>query len=54
MICPSCGFVNEDGVVIDQRPGAGSEVDEGTQVLIIIGVLQETDTLENNTETDTP
>jgi beta-lactam-binding protein with PASTA domain len=44
---------DEDGVVIDQRPGAGSEVDEGTQVLIIIGVLEETDTLEN-TETDTP
>jgi eukaryotic-like serine/threonine-protein kinase len=37
----------EDGVVIDQRPGAGSEVDEGTQVLIIIGVLEETDTLED-------
>ena len=38
----------EDGMVIDQRPGAGSEVDEGAQVLlIIIGVLEETDTLEN-------
>jgi serine/threonine-protein kinase len=37
----------EDGVVIDQRPGAGSEVDEGAQVLIIIGVLEKTDTLEN-------
>jgi serine/threonine-protein kinase len=37
----------EDGVVIDQRPGAGSEVDEGAQVLIIIGVLEETDTLED-------
>ena len=44
---------DEDGVVIDQRPGAGSEVDEGAQVLIIIGVFEETDTLEN-TETDTP
>ena len=44
---------DEDGVVVDQRPGAGSEVDEGTQVLIIIGVFEETDTLEN-TETDTP
>ena len=30
----------EDGVVIDQRPGAGVELDEGGQVVIIVGVLQ--------------
>jgi beta-lactam-binding protein with PASTA domain len=38
---------DEDGVVVDQRPGAGSEVDEGTQVLIIIGVFEEPETLED-------
>jgi eukaryotic-like serine/threonine-protein kinase len=30
----------QDGVVIDQRPGAGVELDEGGQVVIIVGVLQ--------------
>jgi eukaryotic-like serine/threonine-protein kinase len=38
---------SEDGVVVDQRPGAGTELDEGTEVVIIIGVLEETDTLED-------
>ena len=38
---------SEDGVVIDQRPGAGTELDEGSEVVIIIGVLEETDTLED-------
>jgi beta-lactam-binding protein with PASTA domain/predicted Ser/Thr protein kinase len=38
---------DEDGVVIDQRPGAGTELDEGAEVVIIIGVLEETDTLED-------
>ena len=38
---------DEDGVVIDQRPGAGTELDEGDQVVIIIGVLEQTDTLED-------
>jgi serine/threonine-protein kinase len=37
----------EDGVVIDQRPGAGTELDEGSEVVIIIGVLEETDTLQD-------
>ena len=36
----------QDGVVVDQRPGAGTEVDEGSEVIIIIGVLEEADTLE--------
>ncbi len=44
---------SQDGVVIDQRPGGGSEVDEGTQVLILVGVLEEEDTLEN-TEPEAP
>ena len=38
---------SDDGVVVDQRPGAGTELDEGSEVVIIIGVLEETDTLEN-------
>jgi beta-lactam-binding protein with PASTA domain/predicted Ser/Thr protein kinase len=37
----------DDGVVVDQRPGAGTELDEGDEVVIIIGVLEETDTLED-------
>ncbi len=37
----------EDGVVVDQRPGSGSELDEGAEVVIIIGVLEPTDTLED-------
>ena len=36
----------QDGVVIEQRPGAGTEVDQGGQVVIVIGVLQQDDTLE--------
>ena len=36
----------QDGVVIDQRPGAGIELDEGGQVVIIVGVLEEQDVLE--------
>jgi beta-lactam-binding protein with PASTA domain len=31
---------DQDGVVIEQRPGAGVELDEGGQVVIIVGVLQ--------------
>jgi eukaryotic-like serine/threonine-protein kinase len=38
---------DEDGVVIDQRPGAGTTLDEGDEVVIIIGVLEQTDTLED-------
>jgi serine/threonine-protein kinase len=37
---------SQDGVVIEQRPGSGSEVDQGHQVVIVIGVLQQDDTLE--------
>jgi beta-lactam-binding protein with PASTA domain/predicted Ser/Thr protein kinase len=36
----------QDGRVIEQRPGVGTEVDEGGQVVIVIGVLQQDDTLE--------
>jgi beta-lactam-binding protein with PASTA domain len=31
----------EDGVVIDQRPGSGVELDEGSTVVIVVGVLKE-------------
>jgi beta-lactam-binding protein with PASTA domain len=36
----------QDGVVVEQRPGAGTEVDPGRQVVIVIGVLKQDDTLE--------
>ncbi|MEA2407823.1 MAG: eukaryotic-like serine/threonine-protein kinase [Thermoleophilaceae bacterium] len=36
----------EDGRVIEQRPPAGTEVDKGSEVVIVIGVLQQDDTLE--------
>jgi eukaryotic-like serine/threonine-protein kinase len=36
----------QDGVVIEQRPGAGTEVDEGRAVVIVVGVLKQEDTLE--------
>jgi len=36
----------QDGVVIEQRPGSGSEVDKGSQVVIVVGVLKQDDTLE--------
>ena len=31
---------DQDGVVIDQRPGPGTQLDEGRQVVIVIGVLE--------------
>jgi len=37
--------------VIEQRPGAGTQVDQGREVVIVIGVLKETDTLEPGTQT---
>jgi serine/threonine-protein kinase len=36
---------SQDGVVIEQRPGSGSEVDKGSQVVIVVGVLKQDDTL---------
>jgi eukaryotic-like serine/threonine-protein kinase len=32
----------QDGVVIEQRPGAGTQVDQGREVVIVIGVVEET------------
>jgi eukaryotic-like serine/threonine-protein kinase len=36
----------QDGVVIEQRPGSGTNVDRGQQVVIVVGVLEPDDTLE--------
>jgi eukaryotic-like serine/threonine-protein kinase len=44
----------QDGVVIEQRPGAGTEVDEGREVVIVIGVLQQDDTLEEPVPPESP
>jgi serine/threonine-protein kinase len=35
----------QDGVVLEQRPGSGSEADKGSQVVIVVGVLKQDDTL---------
>jgi beta-lactam-binding protein with PASTA domain len=32
---------SQDGQVIDQRPGAGIEVERGREVVIVVGVLVE-------------
>ena len=37
---------SQDGVVIEQRPASGTEVEEGSDVVIVIGVLEEEETLE--------
>jgi beta-lactam-binding protein with PASTA domain len=37
---------SQDGVVIEQRPGPGTQLEEGQEVVIVIGVLEEDDTLE--------
>jgi len=42
---------DQDGVVIEQRPGAGTQVDEGSQVVIVVGVLKQSDTFEPGTTT---
>jgi len=31
----------QDGVVVEQRPGSGTQVDSGRQVVIVVGVLEE-------------
>jgi beta-lactam-binding protein with PASTA domain len=31
----------QDGVVIEQRPGAGVEIEEGRGVVIVVGVFEE-------------
>ncbi len=34
---------DQDGVVVEQRPGSGTQVDEGREVVIVIGVLEVTE-----------
>jgi serine/threonine-protein kinase len=36
----------QDGVVTDQEPEVGAEVDEGSTVVIVVGAFEESDTLE--------
>ena len=38
----------QDGVVIEQRPGAGTELEKGKAIVIIVGRLEEQDTLTPN------
>jgi beta-lactam-binding protein with PASTA domain len=40
----------DDGKVIDQRPAAGTEVQEGRPVVIIIGVFVEADVIKPGEE----
>jgi eukaryotic-like serine/threonine-protein kinase len=35
----------QDGVVIEQRPGSGTQVDKGSDVVIVVGVLKQDDSL---------
>ena len=44
----------QDGKVIDQRPAAGTEVEEGRQVVIIIGAFVEEEVIEPGEEPGTP
>jgi beta-lactam-binding protein with PASTA domain len=32
---------NDDGTVVDQRPGSGAEVEKGRDVIIVVGRLEE-------------
>ena len=41
----------QDGVVVEQRPGPGLQVDEGREIVIVIGVLEPGDTLEEAPDT---
>jgi serine/threonine-protein kinase len=36
----------QDGVVIDQRPGAGVELEPGAQVVLVVGVLERQEQVE--------
>ena len=36
---------SQDGVAIDQRPTAGIEIEKGKQVVVIVGVLIQDDTV---------
>jgi serine/threonine-protein kinase len=44
----------QDGVVIDQRPAAGIELEEGQDVVVMVGVLIEDEVLTPGEPQDTP
>jgi beta-lactam-binding protein with PASTA domain len=44
----------QDGVVIEQRPAAGTTVDEGEQVTIVVGKVEESDTLTPGEPPESP
>ena len=44
----------QDGVVTDQRPAAGIEIEKGKSVVIIIGVLVQDDVLTPDEPGSTP
>jgi eukaryotic-like serine/threonine-protein kinase len=44
----------QDGVVIEQRPGAGTQVDKGREVVIVIGVLKVTEPPPDTTTPEVP
>jgi beta-lactam-binding protein with PASTA domain len=44
----------QDGVVVEQRPGPGTQVDEGRQVVIVIGVFQEPEPPSATTAPEAP
>jgi eukaryotic-like serine/threonine-protein kinase len=46
----------QDGVVVEQRPGAGTQLDQGGEVVIVVGLLKqtETETLEEAPPPESP
>jgi beta-lactam-binding protein with PASTA domain len=44
----------QDGVVVEQRPGSGTQVDKGRQVVIVIGVLEVTEPPPDTTTPEVP
>jgi beta-lactam-binding protein with PASTA domain len=44
----------QDGVVVEQRPGAGTQVDKGRQVVIVIGVLEVAEPPPDTTTPEVP
>ncbi|HEX6654209.1 MAG TPA: Stk1 family PASTA domain-containing Ser/Thr kinase [Thermoleophilaceae bacterium] len=44
----------QDGVVIEQRPGSGSDADKGSDVIIVIGILKQDDSLSPSPTPNSP
>jgi eukaryotic-like serine/threonine-protein kinase len=44
----------QDGVVVEQRPGSGTQVDKGREVVIVIGVFEEPPAEAPPTEPEVP